>query len=206
MMLSLSRPGLLMKCLALSLAVATPALAEPNAEQKRLMKKRDAERYQIDASGTSIRGGAARVTVKAPMKVVQKTVTDFKNYGDFISKFEKVRVVGREGDKTDVYLQVPILKRAAKIWAVLRFEAPKTVDGWEVVDAHMVKGNIKRLDARWRIKKIDDENTQLNLEMVIIPKMPVPGSLVTDEASYASDVAVMGARDRSEKVHSSKEK
>lgn len=200
------RRGLGLKLLVLALAVGAPASAEPNAEQKRLMKKRDAERYQVDATGTSIRGGAARVTVKAPVKLVQKTVMDFKNYGDFISKFEKVRVVGREGDKTDVYLQVPILKRAAKIWAVLRFDAPKTVDGWEVVDARMVKGNIKRLDARWRIKRIDDENTQLNLEMVIVPKMPVPGSLVTDEASYASDVAVMGVRDRSEQTHTGKNK
>jgi len=48
------------------------------------------------------------------------------------------------------------------------------------------------------IKKIDDENTQLNLELLIVPKLPVPGSLVTGEVAYAADEAVTGSRNRAE--------
>jgi ribosome-associated toxin RatA of RatAB toxin-antitoxin module len=139
-------------------------------------------------------------------EAVRAWASDYKNYPDFISKFEKARVVGKEGDKTDVYLQVPILKGAAKIWAVIRFEPPKTVNGEEVVTASMVKGNVKRLDATWRIKKIDDQNTQLHLEMLIVPKLPVPGSLVTGEVAYAADEAVMGSRNRAEKEAREKKK
>ena len=193
--------GVWVKALVGALLLAVSAVAQPNEEQKRLMKKRDAERYDVAAEGSRIRAGAARVTVKAPVKAVHKVVSDFKNYPDFISKFEKARVVGKEGDKTDVYLQVPILKGAAKVWAVVRFQPVKSVNGWDVLEAHMIKGNVKRLDAWWRIKKIDDDNTQLNLEMLIVPKLPVPGSLVTDEVAYAADVAVMGSRDRAEKAH-----
>lgn len=194
------RRGIWLKSLALALAVAVPASAGPNEEQKRLMKKRDAERYEFETPESNIPVGAARVTVKAPARLVSKTVSDFKNYPDFISKFEKARVVGREGQKTDVYLQVPILKGAGNIWAVLRFEPMKTQEGWDVLEAHMVKGNVKRLDARWRIKKIDEENTQLNLEMLIVPKLPMPSSFVVGEVKYAADVAVMGSRDRAEKA------
>jgi len=181
--------------------VTTLASAEPSAEAKRLMKLRDAERYEVQTPHSRIRAGAARVHVKAPMDEVRKVVVDYKSYEKFISKFEKSRVVGRDGDKTDVYLQVPILKGAAKIWAVVRFGPPKKAGDEEIVQASLVKGNVDRLDAKWRLKRIDDENTQLHLELLIVPKLPVPGSLVTGEVAYAADVAVMGSRDRAEKRH-----
>lgn len=178
--------------------------AEPDEEAKRLMKLRDAERYEVQTEHSSTKAGAARVHVAAPTAQVKKVVSDYKNYSKFISKFEKSKVVGRDGDKTDVYLQVPILKGSAKIWAVVRFEPIKQVNGEEHLVGHMIKGNVKRLDAKWRIKKIDDDDTQLHLELLIVPKMPVPGSVVTGEVKYAADVSVMGSRDRAEEIHNKK--
>lgn len=185
---------------AIGLALAAPSVtAKPTEESKRLMKRRGSERYEVVTPQSDIKAGAARVAVRAPTDVVRKVVTDYKSYPEFISKFEKAKVIGREDDKTDVYLQVPILKGAAKIWAVVRFDPPKPAEGDEErIEAHLVKGNVKRLDALWRIKKIDDDNTQLNLEMLIVPKLPVPGSLITGEVAYAADVAVVGSRDRAE--------
>lgn len=185
---------------------AAGASAEPSEEAKRLMKSRDSERYEVETEHSSTKAGAARVHIAAPMASVKKTVSDFRNYSKFISKFDKAKVVGRNGDKTDVYLQVPILKGAAKIWAVVRFEPLKTVNGEEVLEGHMVKGNVKRMDAWWRIKKIDDDNTQLNLELLIVPKLPVPGSMVTGEVKYAADEAVMGSRNRTEDQWNAKKK
>src|SRR5687768_899446 len=166
------RRPLVMLVAAVGLALATPSAgAKPTEEAQRLMKKRDAERYEVQTPHSSIKAGAARVAIKAAPDAVRKVVTDFKSYPEFISKFEKARVVGKDGDKTDVYLQVPILKGAAKVWAVVRFDPPKSVGGDEVIEAHMVKGNVKRLDAKWIIKKIDAENTQLHLEMLIVPDL-----------------------------------
>jgi|SoiMethySBSTD1v2_1073268.scaffolds.fasta_scaffold10439_6 ribosome-associated toxin RatA of RatAB toxin-antitoxin module len=203
----MSRSSLFALAAAVGLALVTPsAVAKPTEEAQRLMKLRDAERYEVQTPHSSIKAGAARVHVAAPTDAVRKIVTDYKNYPDFISKFEKAHVVGKEGDKTDVYLQVPILKGAAKIWAVVRFDPPKNVNGEEQVSGSMVKGNVKRLDATWRIRKIDDQNTQLNLELLIVPKLPVPGSLVTGEVAYAADEAVMGSRNRAEKEQRDKKK
>lgn len=195
----------LMAALSFSL-LAPSAGAEPSDEAKRLMKLRDSERYEVGTEHSSTKAGAARVHVAAPVANVKKTVSDFKNYSKFISQFDKAKVVGRDGEKTDVYLQVPILKGAAKIWAVVRFEPIKTVNGEEVLEGHMVKGNVKRMDARWRIKKIDDNNTQLHLEMLIVPNMPVPGSMVTGQVKYAADEAVMGSRNRIESDWNKKKK
>lgn len=189
----------------LSLPLASPSLAwaKETAESKRLMKLRDSERYEVAKPKVSIKAGGARITVKAPREAVEKIVLDFRHYEKFISRFEKSKVVGRDGDKTDVYLEVPILKGAAKIWAVVRFEPPKQVDDdTKIVVGRMVKGNVKRLDAEWRIMRIDDDNTQLNLELLIVPTLPVPGSMVTGEVAYAADTAVTGSRNRAEKAQS----
>ena len=198
-MRTMLRGGLAALLLSGLLLGAAQADAAPPDVGLRLMKSRDAERYEKEFPGASIKAGCARIHVRAPVPAVRKVVTDFRHYEKFIKKFDKARVVGREGDKTDVYLEVPILKGAAKIWAVLRFDPPKQVNGEEVIEAKMLKGNVDRMDARWRIKKIDEENSQLDLEMLIVPKLPVPGKLVTGEVAYASDVSVTGARDHTEK-------
>lgn len=180
-----------------------PALAsaEPSPEAQRLIKSRDAERYEVKTPHSSIKAGAARVHVAAPMAVVKKSVLEFGKYDDRIKKFSKANVVGHKGDKTDVYVQVPILKGLAKVWAIVRFDAPKNAGhGKEVLQGRMIKGNVKRLDVTWRLTKIDDVNTQLNLELLIVPEIPAPGSVITGEVAYAADEAVMGLRNHSEKI------
>jgi hypothetical protein len=176
--------------------------ASPSAEAERLIRIRPrAERYTLKALGTSIEVGAARVHVKAPLELTKSTVIDYGRYGALIDTFEKARVVGKQGDQTDVYLRVPILEGAARIWALMRFDPPRKVSGDEyVVNAKMLKGNIKRFEATYRIKRIDAQNTQLNLEMLIVPSLPVPGSLVTTEVTKASDRAVCSLRNGTEKL------
>ncbi|HEY1535296.1 MAG TPA: SRPBCC family protein [Polyangiaceae bacterium] len=179
-----------------SVSVAAAPAAGPE-----LQKWRKVDRFDVKTPYSDTNAGAARGNVDAPEDVVRAVVLDYKNYASFISRFEKSRIVGRSGDKTDVYLQVPILKGAAKVWAIVRFEPVKQVDGGEVVEGHMVngKGNVKRLDATWRLKKLDDTTTQVVLELLIVPDMPVPDSLVVPEVRFAAAKAVEGSRDEAEK-------
>jgi ribosome-associated toxin RatA of RatAB toxin-antitoxin module len=154
----------------------------------------DSIRYSVRTPESGIEAGAARTIVKAPASVVMAVVTDYGHWDQLISRFEKARVVGRTADTVDVYLQVPILKGAAKIWAVVRFNAPKMVGGENVVEGHMVKGNVDRLDAKWRVIQLSDHTSELHLQMLIVPKIPVPGSLVTGEVAYAADKAIIDVR------------
>jgi len=176
--------------LAASLLGASTASAD-------LAQKRKPERYEVKGSGYT--AGAARATVEAPSTVVRTVVTDFGNYQDFITRFKSARIVGKVGDKTDVYLQVPIMKGAVKIWAVVRFEPPKKDGDFEVIVGKMVKGNVKRLDATWRVKRLDDKRSQLTLELAIVPDIPVPDALVGPELRFAAAKAVEGARDEAER-------
>ncbi|MGC4066006.1 MAG: SRPBCC family protein [Polyangiaceae bacterium] len=156
-------------------------------------------RYSVRSPSSSVEAGAARIRVNASPDEVLRLIQDFARYDKFISKFEKVRVVGRTANSVDVYMQVPILKGAAKIWAVVRF-SPVQENGKErVLEGHMVKGNVDRLDAKWRIIGAEDGSSELRLEMLIVPKLPVPGSLVTGEVAYAADKAVSDVRTEAEK-------
>ena len=177
-------------------SISVAAAPAPGPE---LQKWRKVNRFEVKTPYADMNAGAARVNVDAPQALVRQVVLDFKNYASFMSRFEKSRIVGRSGDKTDVYLQVPILKGAAKVWAIVRFEPVKEVNGTEVVVGHMIKGNVKRLDATWRLKKLDDVSTEVVLELLIVPDMPVPDSLVVPEVRFAAAKAVEGSRDEAEK-------
>jgi ribosome-associated toxin RatA of RatAB toxin-antitoxin module len=175
----------------LGIALASAAAASDGSQPRKT------ERYDVKTQGLS--AGAARTVVLAPDGVVRSVVTDFSKYDSFISRFKQAKVVGKVGDKTDVYLQVPIMNGAVKIWAIVRFDPPKQSGNDQVISGKMVKGNVKRLDAVWRIHKVNDESTELRLELLIVPDLPVPESLVLPEVRYAADKAVSGTRDEAER-------
>jgi ribosome-associated toxin RatA of RatAB toxin-antitoxin module len=181
-----------------SLLLVATLLATPLAGAS---DARNIDRYEVKTPHASVPAGGARANVFAPSGVVRGVVTDYKNYTSIITRFDKARVVGRSGDQTDVYLEVPIMKRAAKIWAVVRFDPPKLQGGEELIVGRMLKGNVKRLDATWRIRRVDDQNSELKLELLIVPRLPVPSSLILSEQRGAAARGVEGVRTEAEKRH-----
>lgn len=154
----------------------------------------DVTRYEVRLPQSSRPAGGARALVYASPELVKSVVLDFGHYANHIKPFEKSRVVGKSGDKTDVYLEVPILKGAAKIWAVLRFDPPKKVGDTEIISARMIKGNVEQLHANWKLTRTPENNTELKLEFLIVPKVPVPDSLLSSEARHAAFKAVSGLK------------
>jgi hypothetical protein len=192
--------------LALLAAVsgARDSLAGPNATQLRLMRTRKAERYSVKAAKSSIDAGAARVHVAAPLCTVLHSTTDFEHYPEIIREFEQAKVLRKRDAKnptTDVYVRVPILNGSVRIWAVLRFEQPSKVSDDFVVRAKLVKGNVDRFDLTYRLRRIDEDDTELNVEMLIVPRLPFPGSLVTSEVARAADKTTRRFRDRVEPLY-----
>lgn len=181
--------------------VSLPAMVRADAgdEGQRLMQSRATERYSVAVPGASIRAGGGMTAVHAPLSVVEKVVGDYAHYADFMPRFQKSRIVGKTAEGTDVYLQVPILHGAATVWAVTRFAPPVKDANGERIEARMNgQGNVDDMRAVWRLKAIDDTHTLLKLELLIVPKLPLPGSVVTPELEYAADQAVTSARDRAE--------
>ena len=145
--------------------------------------------------------GGARAVVFASPELVRSVVLDFGNYAQYFdpdkgtnpSRKWASKIVGKSGDKTDLYLEVPILKGAAKIWAIVRFDAPRKDGDAEIVTGHMIKGNVDKLHAKWKMRKTE-EGTELQLEFLVVPKLPVPDSLLANEARSAAAKAVKGMK------------
>jgi ribosome-associated toxin RatA of RatAB toxin-antitoxin module len=154
----------------------------------------DVTRYDCKLPESSRPAGGARTLVYASPELVKSVVLDYGHYAGYIKPFDKSRVVGKSGDKTDVYLEVPILKGAAKIWAVLRFDPPRTVGDTEIISARMIKGNVKQMNANWKLKRTPENHTELQLEFLIVPSVPVPDSLLSSEARGAAFKAVTGLK------------
>ena len=85
----------------------------------------------------------------------------------------------------------------------INFACPNMIrrdaDGTEHIEGKMDgQGNVDDLQAVWHLYPVDDGHTVLKLELLIVPKLPVPGSVVTGELEYAADKAVSASRDRAE--------
>jgi ribosome-associated toxin RatA of RatAB toxin-antitoxin module len=191
------------RAFAFTLLSTLLSLASARADNR---PREKAQRYRRAVPNQSIQAGGARIRVGAPVETVRQVINDFDHYSSFLKRYKdgklqlqiSAKLVGRSGDKRDVYLSVPIMKGAAKVWGVLRFDAARVRDGEEVLEGHLVKGNVSRLDARWAFRKVDDNVTHVSLELLIVPKVPVPGDVVTDESEFVSDVSVTGVRNEAE--------
>lgn len=162
----------------------------------------DVTRYDCKLPESGRPAGGARTVVYASPELVKSVVLDFKNYAHYFDPDKGKnpdrkwvsRVVGKSGDKTDVYLEVPILKGAAKIWAVIRFDPPRREGDAEIVKGKLIKGNVDQLSAKWQLRPAADNGTELKLEFLVVPKIPVPDSLLSNEARSAAFKAVTGMK------------
>jgi ribosome-associated toxin RatA of RatAB toxin-antitoxin module len=184
-------------------AQAAPPSSTPSAasapEATRLLASHAAERYDVAVPGQKLRAGAAMVAIDAPFAVVRRLITDFAHYQDVLPGFQKSRVLGQSAAGTDVYLQVPILHGAATLWAVTRFTAPVREGNGERIDGKRNgPANLDDLRATWHIYPVDDDHTVLKLELLLVPRLPLPDSFITSQLAESADDAVRACRDRAE--------
>jgi ribosome-associated toxin RatA of RatAB toxin-antitoxin module len=159
---------------------------------------RNVERFTVKVANSSLEAGAARTLAHTPTEALRSVVTDYARYSSIITQFKNARVVGRSGGRTDVYLEVPILSGLSTVWAVVRFEAPETKGNHQIIRGRLVRGNVKRLDATWRIEKVDALKSVLTLELLMVPNLPAPTSMVSAELRKAAGKAVNAARNEAE--------
>jgi ribosome-associated toxin RatA of RatAB toxin-antitoxin module len=159
---------------------------------------RNVERFTVKVPNSRLEAGGARALAHAPSEGLRSVVTDYARYSSIIKQFKNARVVGRSTGHTDVYLEVPILSGLSTIWAILRFEAPAAQGNQQVIRGRLLKGNVKRLDATWRIEKVDEQKSVLTLELVMVPAFPAPTSVVSTELKKAAGKAVNAARNEAE--------
>ncbi len=186
----------------LTVLFALPTAHAGDDEATRLERRGRAERYTKPTTNpkNSIDTGGAAIFVHAPIDVVRRIVTDFKNYEKVIKPFKQSKLLSRNKGVSEVYLEVPILHGAATVWIVALIDQPVVKGNEEIITARMLRGNVDDFRAVWRLRAVDSEHTIVKLELLVDPKIPAPASLITPELCTASEGAVTGVRKQAEKT------
>jgi ribosome-associated toxin RatA of RatAB toxin-antitoxin module len=153
------------------------------------------------ALGKKFKTGHAEIFVNAPVSSVRASVQDYANYQAVIPKFQKAKVLKKNGATTDVYLQIPILHGAATVWTVQHFESPATKGALEWIDGTSVQGNVDALRTRWTYRAVDEGHTILTAEIYVEPRLPgipVPNDAIGHEAEKAASEAVVSVKAHAE--------
>jgi ribosome-associated toxin RatA of RatAB toxin-antitoxin module len=183
---SLAACSVALACVAAPLTssfAGEPAALDPEAQ--RLAATRKAERYDV-AMGGPIRAGGAAVFCDAPLAIVERLATDYGHYVNTIPRFQKSRIVAKKGTDTDVYLQVPILHGAATVWSLTRFGAPQRQGQSVLVSGRMIEGNVDDFRGQWRLRGVNDTQSVVKMELLVVPKFPAPAKVVTSELQGAA--------------------
>jgi len=180
------------------IAAATPGAAIP--VQTAPAQRPEVERYPTTFPSSRIRGGAARVVVRRPLAQVLRVVGDFEQYPTFIRRIEAMHVIEQREGYRDVSLTVPILNGKSRVKAVLRFTEPQRTGEVLVLTGAFQEGNVDRMELVYRLEPIDAQATRLTVEMLVVPRLPVPGPLVTEEVTGAVAHVVNSLRKQSERL------
>ncbi len=174
---------------------------DPGPESQRVLLDRLAkdpgpQKTNWTPPGRRERYGHAEGIVAASPAEVKKRLNDFGHYKELAGpKFKQVRVVGKEGDGTDVYFQLPIMKGLVTIWYVTRFLPPRTAAGGEVVEGTFVKGNIKGMHIVLKVQPGGgDQESVMTCDLLLAPGLPAPQSAVDEELRDACGDAIVSVR------------
>ncbi len=186
-------------------ASAGPGYVPPagDAQAVELFKlNRDKKTHYVDPSTKQV-WGRAQIFVDAPMKDVRTAIMDYGNWSQFITRFQKSKLLKKEGTgAAEVYLQMPILKGAATLWAVEKFDAPIADGKGEKIVGHFQKGNVEDLQAIWRYRPVDDKHTVVQLDLFVLPKLAVPDGLMVSQREDAAGEGCLGVKDKAQQMAS----
>jgi hypothetical protein len=194
-------------------ALARPALAEgPSAPPAENAGLADPDlsvfadgrsfRTNFEPPGLADRYGRAQILVDAPMGIVHRLVLDYGRYKEFTGgRFHTSRVIGKGAAGTDVYFQISVLDGMIMLWQVFRFQEIRPLArGWVMVEGFYVKGNIGKGNAAWTLRALDDGRTLVTFDLLVLPNVPLPQSVVDRGLRNAAGEAVEAIRDRAQEL------
>ena len=154
----------------------------------------------VPIQGTEMVRGSATVVVHAPIDKVREAVLGFGEYSQFMPHYKKCKLLGRTpAGSRDVYMEITALHGAVSMWGRLEVPKPAVVDGVETVEMKLIEGNVKDLKGTWRFSRVDDDHTQLTLEVFLLPNIPLPMSILNEENVKGAVNGVVAMRTRAEK-------
>lgn len=179
------------------------AWAEPARDEQlaRLSATKSSLKWNWVPPGKSARYGHAEVLIDAPLATVRTHVTDYAKYRQFApNKFKQARIVAKQGETTDVYFRIPILKGLGSMSYVLRFGPPQhPSNNVELIEGKFVSGsaNVKDVHLAFTLRQVEGDRTILSADILAVPSFPAPQDAIDEELRDAAQNAVDAVHDQS---------
>lgn len=144
--------------------------------------------------------GHAETLVDASASRVRDEALKFSTYKDIHRKFASARVVGKEKDRTDVYLKLPVKVGPFSVdqWEVIRFAPARTEGRMHIVEGSAVQGNMKDGHIVISVRPVDEKHALLKIDFLLVPSMPAPQSMVDEEVRDAAFDFANGLKDKAQ--------
>jgi len=173
-----------------------PSPEDKTAQLERLKKDPGPLKSNWVPPGRSDRYGHAEGLISAAPDAVRSKLLDFMHYKDLAGpKFKSVKVVDKQGQNTDVYFQLPIMKGMITIWYITRFPPSRAGGAGDVIEGTYVKGNIKGMHIAFTVRPGADEKSSVLLcDLVLQPSVPAPQAALDEELRDACGDAINSLR------------
>lgn len=183
-------------------APAAPVAPAPAKDPQvaRLLEAKKTLHWNQTLGTSKDRYGHAETLVEATADQVAKTATDFGKYRELHRKFKTARVIGKEGDQTDVYMRYPVQlgPMTIELYEVMRFSPDRNSGGTHTIEARGIKGDMKRGHTLITVRPVDAKHSLISVDILLVPTLPAPQSYVDEELRDGAEDFVDGIRDRSQ--------
>jgi hypothetical protein len=153
----------------------------------------------VPIEGTDLVRGRAKIVVHAPMHLVRQRVLAFNEYAEFMPHYNRSKDLGRgKNGSRNVYMEVYALRGVARMWARMSVAKAQWLNGVETYDVSFIEGNVNDFHAVWRIRQVVPGHTELELEIFVQPKLPLPANLLNRENMDGAVKGVVAMRNRIE--------
>lgn len=183
--------------------VAAPqAAVTPPADPQlaRLVAAKHSLKWNWVPPGKTVKYGHAEVLIDGSIEAVRARVTDYGKYREFAPrKFKQARIVAKQGETTDVYFRIPILKGLGSLSYVLRFgAAQRPQPDIEVIEGKFVSGTrVKDVDLKFTLRQVENNRrTILSADILAVPSFPAPQDAIDEELRDAAMNAVDAVHDQ----------
>jgi len=179
-----------------------PAPADPAKDPQvaRLLQAKKTLKMNQPMGPINDRYGHAEALVEATPEQLVKTATEFSKYRELHRKFKTARVIGKEGDQTDVYMRYPVQlgPMTIELYEVMRFSPDRTTGGTHTIEARGIKGDMKRGHTLITVRPVDAKHALITVDILLVPTLPAPQSYVDEELRDGAEDFVDGIRDKTQ--------
>jgi ribosome-associated toxin RatA of RatAB toxin-antitoxin module len=121
--------------------------------------------------GSDVRAGLVYAIIDAPAAHAHQILRDYGSYRHFLPFFKQSKVLQRNGSQATLKLRASIVKGTVKIKATAKASEQKTAYDGTLFQIKLLKGNIKHLNALFRVYALDDKRCIVAAAMMLDPDL-----------------------------------